>query len=208
MLRSGQVLKSIKPVLRPADLRVANNSSKSSSFLHVSLNSPHLKVLAPSSRNVRGVKFSSSPISASSEKAARDKVWFIPIAKIDTKHLVKTQSKPRTSQDFLGRSLSLKPPHRGGKPPTHLVMYDLLRESSKKGLSLREINRRFGVSKKSIGRLVRNGVLQEEWGARGIGVRYRLSKKGKEQLAAIRETSRITTSRKESFIRLRTRLPI
>ncbi len=206
-LRSGQVLKSTQPVPRLPVLEGDDNFSRPEAYLHIALRSPHLKELPRSSRKIHGVKFTSSPLNASGKKAATDKVWFVPLAKLSSKHLVKTLPQPRANKDLLKQSAAQKPTHRGGKPPTHLVMFDLLQELSKQGLNLREINRRFGISKQSIQRLVRNGALREEWGKKGIGVQYQLSKKSKEQLAAIRETSRIKSPRKESFLRLRSRLP-
>ncbi len=206
-LRSGQVLKSIEPIPRLPTLGGDDDFSGPSAYLHITVRSPHLKELPLSSHKVHGAKFIPSPLTASGKKAVTDKVWFVPLAKLNSKHLLTTPPRPRASKDLFPQSSSQKPTHRGGKPPTHLVMGDLLQELSKQGLNLREINRRFGISKQSIQRLVRNGVLREEWGMNGIGVQYQLSKKCKEQFAAIRETSRIKSSRKESFLRLRSRLP-
>jgi len=45
-----------------------------------------------------------------------------------------------------------------------------------------DLHIRFGVSKQTIRRLVKNGLLIEEWGPNEIGLRFQLSKKGKTYL--------------------------
>jgi hypothetical protein len=45
-----------------------------------------------------------------------------------------------------------------------------------------DLHVRFGVSKQTIRRLVKNRLLLEDWGPKSIGVRFRLSKKGKTYL--------------------------
>jgi len=49
-------------------------------------------------------------------------------------------------------------------------------------LTYLDLHGRFGVSKQTIRRLVKNGLLKEDWGPKAIGVRFRLSKKGKTYL--------------------------
>lgn len=47
---------------------------------------------------------------------------------------------------------------------------------------MHELHVRFGVSKQTVKRLVKNEFLTEMWGPKAIGVRFKLSKKGKRYL--------------------------
>jgi predicted transcriptional regulator len=65
------------------------------------------------------------------------------------------------------------------KPLSHVERIRLFQAMSDQPLSFLDLHARFGVSKQTIRRLVKNGLLIEEWGPQAIGVRFKLSKRGK-----------------------------
>ena len=77
----------------------------------------------------------------------------------------------------------------------HAKELRLLQALAKEPLHFLELHGRFGVSKQSVRGLARNHLLVEVWGPKGVGVRFKLSKKGKAYLkeleAAIRYESKI-----------------
>ncbi len=102
---------------------------------------------------------------------------------------------------------SRKRPSYSGRRPTHLTLSSLFKELESEALALLEINRRFKVSKQSVKRLVEAGILREDWGVGGVGVRYKLSKKGELRFSAIKKASQLT-SRRKAFISLESRLNV
>jgi hypothetical protein len=80
----------------------------------------------------------------------------------------------------------------------------LFQTLSKVALPFLDLHVRFGVSKQTVRSFVRRGLVTEVWGPKAVGVRFKLSKKGKNQLkeleAAAHYDSKI--SRKD-MIRLR-----
>jgi len=69
-----------------------------------------------------------------------------------------------------------------------------------------DLHGRFGVSKQTIKRLVKNGLLVEDWGPRAIGVRFRLSKKGKTYLKELEAAALYESNvEQKNFIRLKSK---
>jgi hypothetical protein len=67
-----------------------------------------------------------------------------------------------------------------------------------------DLHVRFGVSKQTMRRLVNNGLLTEVWGPKAIGVRFKLSKKGKIHLKELEAAARYESKVGEKdFIRLK-----
>lgn len=65
---------------------------------------------------------------------------------------------------------------------SHVQMLQLFQALVKEPLSFLELRGRFGVSKQTIKRLVKNGLLTEAWGPKAVGVRFAPSDKGEVYL--------------------------
>lgn len=86
----------------------------------------------------------------------------------------------------------------------HAKRLQLFQALLKEPLPFLELHVRFGVSKQTIRRLVKNGLLIEEWGPKAIGVKFKLSKKGKIYLEKLEATARYESKLTEKeFIRLK-----
>jgi hypothetical protein len=85
-----------------------------------------------------------------------------------------------------------------------LKLYQAL---SKEPMSFLDLHVRFGVSKQTIRRLVKNGFLREVWGPNAIGVRFKLANKSKNHLKKLEAAARNNLKIKEkTIIRLKQRL--
>jgi len=74
----------------------------------------------------------------------------------------------------------------------------------KEPLPFLELHSRFGVSKQTIRRLVKNELLAEMWGSKGIGLRFKLTDKGKSYLKDLEAAARCEPKIGEkAFIRLK-----
>jgi predicted DNA-binding protein YlxM (UPF0122 family) len=60
----------------------------------------------------------------------------------------------------------------------------------KEPLPFLDIQNRFEVSRQMITRLVKKGLLMETWGSKGVGIRFKLTSKGKACLAQFEEASK------------------
>lgn len=81
----------------------------------------------------------------------------------------------------------------------------LMLEALEKGpLPFLDLHVLFGVSKQTIRRLVKRGFLSEAWGPKAVGLRFKLSKKGRSYLNELEAASKYEskTTRKD-FIRLK-----
>jgi len=94
----------------------------------------------------------------------------------------------------------------GYKPLSHVERIRLFQAMSDQPLSFLDLHARFSVSKQTIRRLVKNGLLMEEWGPKAIGVRFKLSKKGKLYLKELEVAAKYDSKMTENdFIRLKRR---
>jgi len=95
--------------------------------------------------------------------------------------------------------------HRLSHARTLQLFQALLREP----LSFLELHSRFAVSKRTVVRFVKNGLLNEVWGPRAVGVRFKLSKKGKTYLKELEEAAKYEPKMMEkAFIRLKQRISL
>lgn len=70
-----------------------------------------------------------------------------------------------------------------------------------------DLHERFGVSKQTIKRLVKNGLLVELWGPRAIGVRFRLTHNGRAHLKELEAAAKYEPKlERKPFIRLKHRI--
>lgn len=87
---------------------------------------------------------------------------------------------------------------------SHAKRLQLFQASLKEPLTFLDLHGRFGVSKQTIRRLVKNGLLMEVWGPKAIGVRFKLSKKGKIYLKELEAAAKYEPKvREKDFIRLK-----
>jgi hypothetical protein len=82
-------------------------------------------------------------------------------------------------------------------------LFETLRDSS---MSFRELHSLFRISKREIAHLMRKELVEEVWGPRNVGVRFRLSRKGKQQLKALRTVTNFTPPNRKPFVGLKRRL--
>jgi hypothetical protein len=74
----------------------------------------------------------------------------------------------------------------------------------KEPLPFLELHSRFSVSKQTIRRLVKNELLTEMWGSKGIGLRFKLTDKGKSYLKELEAAAKCEPKiGKKAFIRLK-----
>jgi len=115
-----------------------------------------------------------------------------------------TLIKNKVTSQLLGRKVWSDTEER--KALSHAKELQLFQALLKEPLPFLDVHVRFGVSKQTIRRLVKNGLLVEVWGPKAIGVRFKLSKKGKIYLKELEAAARYEPGMKEkSFIRLKHR---
>jgi hypothetical protein len=104
----------------------------------------------------------------------------------------------------MGRETTLS--QGGYRPLSHVERIRLFQAVSDQPLPFLDLHARFGVSKQTIRRLVKNGFLIEEWGPKAIGVRFKLSREGKVYLKELEAAAKYESKMTENdFIRLKRR---
>lgn len=89
---------------------------------------------------------------------------------------------------------------------SHVERIHLLQALFKKPLTFLELHGRFGISRQMIRGLLKNDVIAETWASKGIGVRFRLTKKGEAYLRDLEAASEFEPSlAKKGFVRLKQR---
>ena len=86
------------------------------------------------------------------------------------------------------------------KTLSYLERMHLFQAMLRKPLPFLDLHERFGVSKKSIRSLVRNGLLAEVWGSRSIGLGFKLTNKGKTILEELEAAATIQPRMKKSVV--------
>lgn len=210
-VKCGQVLVSEKHVSQ-SFLRSRNKLKQLDGFLYASRNSSlpseHLlefvankdKTSALRSKSdVASVKFllhSESPVGKdASRKVAVPKVFETLVArgKLVRKRLL-GQLSPR---EVLSK-------HDEPKSLTHAEEIRLFEALLKQPLPFLDIHSRFGVSKRTVKGFVNRGLVEEEWGARDIGVRFKLTKSGRDHLKMLHAAARFEPGhRKNIFLHLK-----
>jgi hypothetical protein len=84
------------------------------------------------------------------------------------------------------------------KPLLNAEKIRLFQALLKEPLPFLDMHDRFNVSRQTISRLVSRGMLIETWGSRGVGVRFKLTHKGKACLAQLEGASRYEPRIRES----------
>jgi len=85
----------------------------------------------------------------------------------------------------------------------------LFRALLKEPLPFLDIHGRFGVSKQIVRGLVKNGFLREIWGPKAIGIRFRLTNKGRMHLRKLEAAAEYEPKMRETtFIKLKQRSPV
>jgi len=89
---------------------------------------------------------------------------------------------------------------------SHAQMLQLFQGLMKEPLPFLELHGRFGVSKQTVKRLVRNELLNEKWGPKAVGVRFILSDKGEAYVKGLEAVANYEPkARKNVVIRLKQR---
>jgi len=92
---------------------------------------------------------------------------------------------------------------------SHVERTHLFQALLKEPLPFLDIHGRFGVSKQIIKGLVKSGLLVEVWGPQAIGVRFKLTRKGKIHLKELEAAARTEPRMREiTFMRLKHRTPL
>jgi len=86
----------------------------------------------------------------------------------------------------------------------HAIRLQLFQALFEEPLPFLDLHARFGVSKRTIRGLVKNGFLVEEWGPKAIGVRFKLTNRGKMHLKELEAAARYEPKKGErNLIRLK-----
>jgi hypothetical protein len=105
------------------------------------------------------------------------------------------------------RSLSEKEIQSGAEKPEHLSharRLQLFQALLKEPLPFLELHVRFGVSKQTMRGFIRRGWLTEMWGQGGVGVRFRLSEKGRNYLRELDAAAKYETkATQKDLVRLK-----
>jgi hypothetical protein len=111
------------------------------------------------------------------------------------------------------------------KPTEHLLVHENRSTRTVKSLSSAEkiqllqtllkpstfldLHGRFGVSKETIKSLIKNGLLAEVWGPKAVGLRFKLTRKGKTSLKELESAARYEPRKSEaSRVKLKSRVSI
>ena len=87
---------------------------------------------------------------------------------------------------------------------SHAKKLRMLEALQEEPLPFLDLHVLFGVSKQTIRRLVKRGFLSEAWGPKAVGLRFKLSKKGRSYLNELEAASRYEPKRTgKDFIRLK-----
>jgi hypothetical protein len=90
------------------------------------------------------------------------------------------------------------------KALSHAEVIHLLEALLERPLAFLELHGRFGATRQTIRGMVRNGLLIEIWGPKAIGIRFKLTKKGKAHLKELEAAAKFDPAiREKSFIRLK-----
>lgn len=170
-----------------------NSERELRSDSHTSFSKPH----GESTRTTLergGLKFASQE-KPNCESAARLKANHSLISKLK----VSSAKASSANNTISSRSLPYKQ-YSSSKPPSLLNVEKirLFQALQKEPLPFLDIHNWFEVSRQTITRLVNNGLLMETWGPKGVGVRFKLTSKGKASLAQFEEASKYEPRIKES----------
>jgi hypothetical protein len=225
-VKSGQIIVSEAPVFQ-AIKDSSRNLKKLRGFLYVNRESPilvdkdirfslpkndnskrelrstsHASFSKPNGESTRATLERRSPRFASVEKANRENA-----ARLRANHSLISKlkvSSVKVSSVNLTRSSRLLPSkqYSSGKPAALLNAgkIRLFQALLKEPLPFLDIHNRFEVSRQTITRFLMRGLLMETWGSKGVGVRFKLTSKGKAWLAQCEEASKCERRIRESPI--------
>jgi len=95
------------------------------------------------------------------------------------------------------------------KSLSHMEKIRLFQALLEQPLPFLDLRGRFGISKQTIRGLVKNGLLMETWGPKAIGVRFKLTSKGKNYVKRLQAAAKYEPKiREAAFIRLKNRTPL
>jgi predicted DNA-binding protein YlxM (UPF0122 family) len=224
-MKSGQILISEAPVFQTIK-DFSGNLKKLRGFVYVYHKSPILfdkdaKLSLPktdnSKRELRSdshASFSKSNGKSTKATLERGGLKFASVekanhesskARVKTNHSLisklKVSSTKVSSVNHL-RSSRLLPskPYSSSKPAPQLNVEKIrfFQALVKEPLPFIDIHTQFNVSRQTITRLVKKGLLMETWGYKGVGVRFKLTSKGKAWLAQLEEASKCEPRIRES----------
>lgn len=95
------------------------------------------------------------------------------------------------------------------KPLSQIERIHLFQAVSAQPLTFLELHERFGVSKQIIEGFVRRGLFKEVWGLKDIGVKFKLSNKGKMHLRELEAAAKTEPQiMKKAIVHLKHRTPL
>jgi hypothetical protein len=222
-MKSGQLLVSEAPVFRTIK-DSSGNLKKLAGFVYVYQKNPipfgkeirfsppkttnskgelhstsHISLSKPNGKSTKVELELGSPRSTSIEKANRESA-----ARLKADHSLisklKVSSVRVSSASHTKSSLIPSKQYSVSKPAALLNMEKirLFQALQKEPLPFLEIQNQFEVSREMITRLAKKGLLTESWGSKGVGVRFKLTGKGKACLAQFEEASKYERRIKES----------
>jgi predicted DNA-binding protein YlxM (UPF0122 family) len=188
------------PTLVGKDIRFSlpktdNSKRKLRSTSHASFTKPNGECtragLEPGSRRFASME-KANPENAARLKANRSRISKLKVSSVKVSSVNHTRSSPLLPSEK----------YSSGKPAALLNVEKirLFQALLKEPLPFLDICNRFEVSRQTITRLVRNGLLMEAWGSKGVGVRFKLTSKGKACLAQFEEASKYEGRIKDSAL--------
>jgi DNA-binding MarR family transcriptional regulator len=117
------------------------------------------------------------------------------VSKLNVSSAKVTSAKSATSSRLLS---SKQYSNSKLEPLLNVEKIRLFQALLKEPLPFLDIRNRFNVSRQTITRLVKRGLLTETWGSKGVGVRFKLTSKGKAYLKQLEEASKYELKIRES----------
>jgi len=119
---------------------------------------------------------------------------------------MKAKLSPSRKSDLAPRFKQILPQKRVTSL-SHVERIRLLQALFDKPLGFLDLHGRFGISKQIVKGLVKSGVITETWASKGVGVKYKLTKKGIGYLRELEAAAECQPNlAKKAFVRLKMKI--
>ncbi len=150
-----------------------------------------------SSKSAIKSRFSSMAVSGSLEHVPVPQP--LPRIKMRKKNIVRSARR-------YGLNIPQLPPQNQSKSLSATEKLSMLKTLSRRPLSYLDLRTLFDIPKRTVRTLVKNGLIEEVWGPKNIGIRFRLTRMGEEHLKRLKTAARLGEDKvRKATIRLKQR---